>query len=95
MPRYTKAAGEQSSKVWLTCYIRTEPTPQIAWLKDNKLIPMDALIQSKTTDSKNGMKKYENFLTHIRPGLYKAQLAVNDIRKYDFGSYSCQVCLIV
>ncbi|CAH8517451.1 unnamed protein product [Schistosoma haematobium] len=90
LPRYTKAAGEQSSKVWLTCYIRTEPTPQIAWLKDNKLIPMDALIQSKTSDSKNGMRKYETFLTHIRPGLYKAQLAVNDIRKYDFGSYSCQ-----
>ncbi|TNN08868.1 Synaptogenesis protein, partial [Schistosoma japonicum] len=90
LPRYTKAAGEQGSKVWLTCFIRTEPTPQIAWLKDNKLISLDALIQSKHPDTTNSIKKYESILTHIRPGLYKAQLAVNDIRKYDFGSYSCQ-----
>ncbi|CAH8477795.1 unnamed protein product [Schistosoma turkestanicum] len=94
LPRYTKAAGVQGSKVWLTCYIRTEPIPQIAWLKDNKLLSMDALIQNKKSESRNDIRKYEDFLTHIRPGLYKAQLAVNDIRKYDFGSYKCQAANI-
>ncbi|VDQ02340.1 unnamed protein product [Trichobilharzia regenti] len=90
LPRYTKAAGEQGSKVWLTCFIRTEPAPQIAWLKGGKLIPMDLLIPIRELDVTKSVKKYESFLTHIRPGLYKAQLALNDIRKSDFGSYVCQ-----
>ncbi|CAH8503026.1 unnamed protein product [Heterobilharzia americana] len=90
LPRYTKAAGEQGSKVWLTCFIRTEPVPQVAWLKDAKVIPMESITSSRDPNIKNIVKKYENVLTHIRPGLYKAQLAINDIRKNDFGSYTCQ-----
>nr|CAH8841295.1 unnamed protein product [Trichobilharzia regenti] len=44
----------------------------------------------RESDVTKSVKKYESFLTHIRPGLYKAQLALNDIRKSDFGSYVCQ-----
>ena len=82
LPRYTKAAGEQGSQVVLTCYIRTEPTPQIGWIKDNKPIVLE---------SQSSIKKYQAGILHIRPGLYKATLAVNDLGKTDFGNYGCQV----
>ncbi|KAF6778616.1 hypothetical protein AHF37_01827 [Paragonimus kellicotti] len=83
LPRYTKAAGEQGSTVTLTCLIRTEPTPQVGWLKAGEQI------QSKSNAA--GQEKYLVHFEHIRPGLYKSSLTVNNLQKSDFGTYHCQV----
>ncbi|CAL8095078.1 unnamed protein product [Calicophoron daubneyi] len=84
LPRYTKAAGEQGTSVTLTCYIRTEPAPQIGWLKDGNLINV------QKTSSGRLSSKYGIALEHIRPGLYKGTLTISNIQKNDFGRYHCQ-----
>lgn len=82
LPRYTKAAGDQGSQVTLNCFIRTEPGPKVAWLKDGQLIQVtEGQLHSK----------YQIGLKHIRPGLYKATLVLSNLQKTDFGKYQCQV----
>ncbi|VDP90993.1 unnamed protein product [Echinostoma caproni] len=81
LPRYTKAAGDQGSQVTLTCFIRTEPGPKVGWLKDGQIIQLP---------EGQPHPKYQVGLIHVRPGLYRATLVLNNVQKTDFGKYQCQ-----
>ncbi|KER31563.1 hypothetical protein T265_02206 [Opisthorchis viverrini] len=85
LPRYTKAAGEQGSTVTLTCLVRTEPTPQIGWLKAGQMIH-----DSQREGSGALTQKHQTQFLRIRPGLYKSTLTVTNLQKTDFGVYQCQ-----
>uniref|UniRef100_A0A0X3PIN0 Nephrin n=1 Tax=Schistocephalus solidus TaxID=70667 RepID=A0A0X3PIN0_SCHSO len=105
LPRYAKAAASFGTRLTMTCFIFTEPEPNVAWLMrrkpDGVLVAYDARCDKFVApDEKQdclrkappvSKRRLQATLSRLRPGHFLATMKIAIVQSDDFSEYTCQV----